>query len=146
MTFAPDSSAGYLVNHLARLMERGLRQRIAPLGLSTGTFPALLALWEKDGLTQKELVAQLDIEQATMANTLARMERDGLVTRQRDAHDGRAQRIHLTAKARGLHDAAIAAATQENASALKALSAAEQETFLTLLRKVIATRAKEPDA
>lgn len=35
----------------------------------------LICLWEKDSLTQKQLVAQLAIEQATIANTLNRMER-----------------------------------------------------------------------
>ena len=145
MEFSTDTSAGYLVNHLARLMERGLHRRIAPLGLGTGTFPALLALWDKDGLTQKELVARLGIEQATMANTLARMERDGLITRRRDARDGRAQRIHLTDHARGLRDPAIAAAIDENACALSGLSDSEQATFLALLRRVIETRTKEAD-
>ncbi len=63
------NSAGYLVNNMARLLAEMLRKRIAPLGVVPGQFPALLALWEKDGLTQKELLAKLDIEQATLANT-----------------------------------------------------------------------------
>ena len=71
MTFRKRQSAGYLVNHVARIFERGLSSRIKPLGLSTGTFPALLELWEEDGLSQKQLVARLDIEQATMANSRA---------------------------------------------------------------------------
>lgn len=83
MQFTKTQSAGYLINHIARVFARGLAARIRPLGLTTGTFPALLALWETDGLTQKQLVERLDIEQATMANTLARMERDGLICAKR---------------------------------------------------------------
>ena len=93
MQFFKDQSAGFLANHIARIFARGLSARIRPLGLTTGTFPALLELWETDGLTQKQLVTRLDIEQATMANTLARMERDGLIARKKDATDGRVQRI-----------------------------------------------------
>ncbi len=52
MTFSKDQSAGYLINHLARIFARRLSARIKPLGLTPGTFPALLELWEKDGLTQ----------------------------------------------------------------------------------------------
>ncbi len=140
MTFSKDQSAGYLVNHLARLFARGLSQRIKPLGLTTGTFPALLELWETDGLTQKQLVERLDIEQATMANTLARMERDGLILRKKDPTDGRVQRVWLTERARALHGPATEAAQAENASALASLNADEQAQFHALMQKILAAR------
>lgn len=140
MSFSKDTSAGYLANHMARLFARGLAARIRPLGLTTGTFPALLELWEKDGLTQKDLVARLDIEQATMANTLVRMERDGLVTRKKDTGDGRVQRVWLTARASALRDAALNAAMAENAHALHPLDARERAQLIELMRKVIAGR------
>lgn len=138
MHFSKDQSAGYLVNHLARIFARGLAARIKPLGLTTGTFPALLELWDKDGLTQKQLVERLDIEQATMANTLARMERDGLVTRRKDETDGRVQRVWLTERARALQAPATAAAMEENAAALSALSTEERATLLSLMQRIIA--------
>ncbi|WP_345900880.1 MarR family transcriptional regulator [Martelella sp. UBA3392] len=140
MSFSKDDSAGYLANHMARLFERGLAARIRPLGLTTGTFPALLELWENDGLTQKQLVERLDIEQATMANTLSRMERDGLIRREKDPGDGRVQRIRLTERARALRDPAIAAATAENEDALFALSDEESAEFISLMQKIIAAR------
>ena len=86
MDFDKLNSAGFLVNHVARLFAEGLRLKIAPLGIVPGQFPALLELWEKDGQTQKQLVEKLDIEQATMANTLSRMERDGLIVRKEHPH------------------------------------------------------------
>ena len=138
MDFVKEASAGYLVNHLARLFARGLQERIRPLGLTTGTFPALLELWERDGLTQKHLVQRLDIEQATMANTLARMERDGLVVRRKDPADGRAQRIWLTEKARALRAPAIGAAVQVNDGALRRLSEKERRQFIALATALIA--------
>mgnify|MGYP003380914916 CR=1 FL=1 len=141
MDFVKDQSAGYLANHMARLFARGLTERIKPLGLTTGTFPALLELWECDGLTQKQLVERLDIEQATMANTLARMERDGLIWRERDESDGRVQRVWLTDRARGLRAPATEAAMAENVEALASLSDAERCQFIALMQKVIATRS-----
>jgi len=137
MTFDKDRSAGYLVNHMARLFARALQERIAPLGLSTGTFPVLLVLWEDEGLTQRDLVARLDIEQATMANTLTRMERDGLITRQKDPTDGRVQRIWLTQRARQLHEPATQAANEVNETALSNLTEDEMQTFLDLIARVI---------
>ncbi|MEO1090583.1 MAG: MarR family transcriptional regulator [Pseudomonadota bacterium] len=135
--FEKSESAGYLTNHMARLFAQGLADRIKPLGLLPGQFPALLELWSEDGLTQKELVARLDIEQATMANTLARMERDGLVERRPHPTDGRAQRVWLSPRAKALEAPAIAAADAQNAAALRPLSGAERATLVDLMQRVI---------
>ena len=137
MTFDKWTSAGYLANHMARLFAHGLQARIRPLGLTTGTFPALLELWEDDGLTQKELVERLDIEQATMANTLRRMERDGLVRRHPHPVDGRARQVWLTPKARSLRDDALASATAQNEAALAGLAPDERELFIQFMTSTI---------
>ena len=131
------TSAGYLVNYMARLFAEGLRKRIAPLGIVPGQFPALLALWERDGLTQKELLAQVAIEQATLANTLARMERDGLIVRKEHPADARARTIHLTEKAQSIRDDAYKAAAETNEEALAGLSNVERQEFFNLMGRTI---------
>ena len=139
MPLAPDNSPGYLVNHLARLFAASLQARIRPMGLSTGVFPVMLHLWQEDGLTQRDLVARVGVEQATMANTLTRMERDGLILRRPDPDDGRARRIWLTARGTALRDDAVAAAADENANVLSGLSEVERTHLVTLVRKAIDT-------
>ena len=137
MTFSKDSSAGYLVNDLARRFAAALQARIKPIGLSTGVFPVMVQLWEDDGLTQTELVRRIGVEQATMANTLKRMERDGLIIRQENPKDRRAQLIRLTEKARALQDDATAAANAVNAIALGGLSEDERRVFIRMMTRVI---------
>jgi len=88
--FDKSRSAGYLANHQARLFAQALAERINPMGLAPAQFQCLLELWREDGLTQRDLVQRLDVEQATMANTLKRMERDGLIERRAHAGDARA--------------------------------------------------------
>jgi DNA-binding MarR family transcriptional regulator len=137
MAFDKTRSAGFLANHMARLFAKGLQQNIKPLGLAPAQFMTLLALWEEDGLTQRELVGRLDVEQATMANTLTRMERDGLIERRAHPEDGRSQSIHLTPKAVALRGPATDAARALNGEALGDLSEEERRTFLDLARRVI---------
>lgn len=139
MAFTMKTSPGYLTNHLARLFAAGLQKRIKPLGLSTGIFPIMLQLWEREGLTQKELVERLSIEQATMANSLMRMERDGLIERRGDGDDGRVKRYWLTERGRSLHAPAVMAAKEQNAEALEGLTREERTEFLRLLRKTAET-------
>jgi DNA-binding MarR family transcriptional regulator len=137
MAFDKTRSAGFLANHMARLFAKGLQQNIKPLGLAPAQFMTLLALWEEDGLTQRELVERLDVEQATMANTLTRMERDRLIERRAHPEDGRSQSIHLTPKAVSLRGPATDAARAVNGEALRGLSEEERLLFLDLTRRVI---------
>lgn len=139
MQFSRSTSAGYLINDLARRYAAALQTRIKPMGLSTGVFPIMVQLWEEDGLTQAELVRRIGIEQATMANTLARMQRDGLIDRRPSEADGRAQEVRLTEKGRSLRAPAIDAALSVNANALSAFSDEERAQFLELLSKAIDT-------
>ncbi|MCE7998480.1 MAG: MarR family transcriptional regulator [Rhodobiaceae bacterium] len=137
MKFEKEDSAGYLINHMARLFAKELQQRIQPLGIVTGQFPILLELWEGDGLTQRELLEKLDIEQATLANTLTRMQRDGLIKRTKHPTDARAQQIWLTKKAADIKETAYQFAWQINMESLSALDAEEQAKFMDYMRRVI---------
>ena len=134
----PESSLGYLVNHLARLLAQALRERIEPHGVVPGQFAQLLALYESDGLTQAELCTRVQIEQPTMANTLARMERDGLITRTPDPADQRRSLVRLTEHARRLEPDVVAAARTVNTLATQGLTDDQITTFHTALRAAIA--------
>lgn len=143
MLFDKKDSAGYLINHLARLFARELQDRIQPLGIATGQFPILLELWNGDGLTQRELLGEIDVEQATLANTLTRMERDGLIKRTKHPQDARAQQIWLTDKTKAIKADAYRAALETNQEALAMLSESEKVIFLGLIQKVIGTMRSE---
>ncbi len=138
MAFDKEKSAGFLINHIARLFAKELQHRIQPLGIVTGQFPILLELWEGDGLTQRELLEKLDIEQATLANTLTRMQRDGLIKRTKHPTDARAQLIWLTDEASKIKDEAYQSAAQINMEALSVLSKKDQALFMEFMRRVIA--------
>ncbi|MHA1522773.1 MAG: MarR family winged helix-turn-helix transcriptional regulator [Alphaproteobacteria bacterium] len=144
MAFNKLRSAGYLANHMARLFARGLQQRVQPLGLAPAQFMTLLELWNEDGLTQKQLVSRLDVEQATMANTIARMERDGLVERKAHPKDRRAQSIFLTAKSKDVKRNAVEAAKRQNQTALAGFSADERSAFLQYMHRVITNMRGQP--
>ncbi len=136
--FSRQSSLGYQVNHLARLLERTLRLRIAEYGVVPGQFPALLALYERDGQTQAELCQLVRIEQPTMANTLNRMQRDGLIVREPDPSDGRRSLIRLTARARDLESRLVAVADEVNEVATGGLDTDQVHALMAAVSLAIA--------
>jgi DNA-binding MarR family transcriptional regulator len=90
--------------------------------LTPGQFAQLLALFEQDGLTQRELCDRVRIEQATMVKILQRMQRDGLVRCDPDPDDRRRIRVHLTDRARAIQHDLVATARSVNASATDGLT------------------------
>ena len=128
---------GYQVNLLARLFESALRARIAPHGVVPGQFAQLLALLERDGVSQADLCKAVHIDQSTMALTLRRMERDGLITRVASQQDKRRTEIWLTSRARELKATLIACAQDANAVATQGVSEVDIATTLRVLTQMI---------
>jgi DNA-binding MarR family transcriptional regulator len=137
MSFSRTDSATHLATQLAKGFSRSLQKRASALGFSPGQFPILIELWNEDGLTQRQLLDRVDIEQATLANTLARMERDGLVMRKPHPNDRRAQIIELTAKARDLAPHAIEAAREADDLLFSGFRQFEKELMLEYMRRAI---------
>lgn len=135
-------SATQLATQFARSLTRVLQTRAAQLGFSPGQFPVLIELWEEEGLTQRQLLDRVDVEQATMANTLARMERDGLIERRVHPRDRRAQQTFLTEKARAMRTEALTLAGEAEEAVFSGFRRFEKELLKEYMRLAIANARK----
>jgi DNA-binding MarR family transcriptional regulator len=142
MVFDRSHSATYLAGQMAKGFARSLQKRSALLGFSPGQFPVLLELWQQDGLTQKQLLDKLEVEQATLANTLTRMERDGQIQRHPHPTDKRAQIITLTELGRDLERQALDAAADADAALFSGFRRFEQELMIEYMRMIIENSRK----
>lgn len=142
MAFDRSHSATYLANQLAKGFARSLQQRSSSLGFSPGQFPVLLELWQQDGLTQKQLLDKLEVEQATVANTLARMQRDGLIERIPHPDDKRAKIITLTALGRSLEARAVEAAAEADAALFSGFKRFEHDLMIEYMRMILENARK----
>lgn len=78
------------------------RPILQELGLTYTQYITLLALWEKDGITVKELGDKLSLDSGTLTPLLKKLEHSGLVERSRDKSDERNVNILLTEQGRAL--------------------------------------------
>jgi len=138
MALNRTTSVGYLTNLAGRLLVRELERHLAPLGLSPGHMPVLLALEDGSALTQKALTERAGVKQATMTATVARMERDGLVTLLPNPEDGRSTLVALTPLALEKIPAVAKATVTINALVLKQLTPDERRQFFALMGRIIA--------
>lgn len=137
MSFDQRDTIGFAAAQLARLVAYRLREALAPLGLQPAQAAALIEIGASEGLTQKQLVERLDVEQPGVARTLNGLEADGWIERQ--AIKGRAQGLYLTDKARAIVPEAARIAAGVDAGALGELTRTQRAHLIDALDEVIAT-------
>jgi MarR family transcriptional regulator, organic hydroperoxide resistance regulator len=92
----------FLLANICHLHHSRARQLFKAIGLHRGQPLVLLALWEREGLTQTELAERLEITPATVTKMLQRMEKAGFIQRKPDAGDQRVSRVHLAPAGRAV--------------------------------------------
>lgn len=125
-----------LISRFQRLYTKSLTMRLLPYGVQPGYLAILQALWQKDNVTQKELVRRLDIEQATLSNTLKRMQRDGLLQCTPNKNDRRRQVICLTAKGGSLQQIIDDAINDLRKVVYEGLTVNDRRYFKRILRQM----------
>ena len=129
-------SLGHLLRDTYRALSRELLERIAPYVIGLGQWYFLRALWNEDGLTQRELSGRVGLEQSTAVTALRALEAGGWIRRVRDEDDGRRRLVYLTPRGRKLKDRLIPIARELNAAAAADLSAAETRQLKRLLQRL----------
>ena len=127
-----------LLRDAQRSLSRVLADRIADHGVSIGQWYFLRALWEEDGLTQRELSHRVGMMEPTTVTALNGMERSGLVNRVRNPRDRRKMNVFLTDRGRDLKDILMPVEAQVSRSALDGLGEAEAQKLVLALRQVAA--------
>jgi MarR family transcriptional regulator len=72
---------------------------LQPFGLTYPQYLVLMALWEEDGITVKELGKKLNLGTGTLTPMIMRMEANGWLQKERSKEDERKVFLHLQKKA-----------------------------------------------
>lgn len=92
----------------AHALNRAYKPVLKALDLTYPQYLAMIVLWERDGVTVKEIGDRLHLDSGTLTPLLKRLEAMGLVTRTRDTADERQVRIQLTDKGVSMRETARA--------------------------------------
>ncbi|HTZ77586.1 MAG TPA: MarR family winged helix-turn-helix transcriptional regulator [Stellaceae bacterium] len=141
----PASSVGYLVRQTHRAFMRSLQARIAPHGVSIGMWYFLRALWEEDGISQRELSQRVGMMEPTTASALTAMERKGFVRRVRNRADRRIVNVFLTERGRALRERLLPLAAEVNRVALRDVTGEELTRLRLILTKLGAGLDADPE-
>ena len=141
-----DDSVGYVVRDVHRAFSRSLQAKIAAHGVSMGQWFFLRALWDEDGLTQRELSQGVGMMEPTTVTALNSMERRGLVERVRNPHDRRKVNIYLTPKGRSLREVLLPCAAEVSDLATRGIDPADLALAIDLLHRMIINLSDNGDS
>jgi len=134
--FDPEDTVGFLIWDANRAMNREFSERIAQHGVLLGLWPFLRALWEKDGLTQRELSEKVRMKGPTTVAALNKLEDRGLVRREENRKDARKINVFLTPDGRKVYRKVIPEVEAVNRQCLDTLSEQEQNDFKNMIKRI----------
>ena len=129
-------SVGYQIRSTHRALQRFLQLKIEPHGVTLGMWYFLRALWNEDGLNQRELSRRVGTMEPTTLSAILVMEKKGLVRRVRNPNDRRKWHIHLTPKGRTAKVKLLPLAREVVDTAVQNLSRSEVAQLLKNLADV----------
>ncbi len=133
----PNDRMAHLVKDAMRALHRSLQVRLAQHHVLPGHWVFLRILWQRDGLTQRELSIEAGVMEPTTFVALRAMEGLGYLTLQRRPENRKNIYVMLTPHGRSLQATLVPLAEDVNALALSGLSshdvAAARRVLLTMI-------------
>ena len=142
----PNDRIAHLVKDATRSFLKALQARLAMHEVQLGHWTFLRILWEKDGLTKRELSAEAGVMEPTTVVALRAMESLGYVTLKQLPENRKNVYVYLTQKGKRLRKALVPLAEEVNKVAMQGLSQAEVATTRTSLLAMIDNLASEVQA
>lgn len=136
----PNDRLAHLVRDAGRAYTRALQLRLAEHGVPFGHWTFLRILWEKDGLTQRELSDRAGVMEPTTFTAMKNMEALGYIERRQLPENKKNMYVYLSPSGRALKKILVPLAEQTNQVSIQGLSATDIQTtrrvLLTILRNL----------
>ena len=140
-TLLLDEQLCFALYAASRRMTATYRPLLEALDLTYPQYLVMLVLWERDGLTVRELGDRLQLDSGTLTPLLKRLEQAGLLGRRRRQSDEREVEITLTQAGHNLH---VRATEVPRCMAERLCMTAESFTRLRDELKSLATQLAAP--
>ena len=137
----PQDRLAHLVRDTARAYSRSLQARLARHQVAFGHWTFLRILWQKDGLTQRELSLRAGVMEPTTYSALKTMQGLGYIEIRHLADNKKNKHVFLTPLGQQLRQVLVPLAQETNRISVKGLSAEEvvkaRQVLLQLLHNLV---------
>ncbi|MBN2260911.1 MAG: GNAT family N-acetyltransferase [Clostridiales bacterium] len=138
-----DNQSLRKIEKIARTLNIIYSKKLKNQGLQRGQYSFLIFINENPGLSQFELVSELNIDKTTVAKALKKMENDEVIFRQKDLDDHRIMRAYPTEKGRLIYQNILNEENEIISKVLSTFSEREKSNLVILLNKIEKNIEKE---
>ncbi len=134
-----DDNSLYLIGEIGKALRDKINGIIQEHGyeLSPEQFTILVTLWyEKEGITQSELVERVGRDKTTVSRVLSRMLKNKLITKALVSGSGKENHIQITKKGQAIQEVLVAKTGAIYMQALAGVEDAELLQAKAVLKKV----------
>ncbi len=139
----PNDRLAHLIKDATRALLRALQMRLTEHGVSLGQWTFLRILWERDGVTQRELSELAGVMEPTTFTAVTAMEKLGYVLRKKMPNNKKMVYVFLTPKGRLLKRKLVPLAEEVNRIAVQDVERQDIATMRRVLLMMIENLAKD---
>lgn len=142
----PDDRLAHLIRDAGRSLGQSLTARLAERDIPFGHWAFLRVLWDRDGLTQRELSDAAGVTEPTTFAAVKALEKKGLITREHHADNKRKMYVSLTPAGAALRDELVPLAEEVNRIAVDGVPPEHLAILRDTLLKMIENLAQDDGA
>ena len=131
-----QTSFGFLVTDVTRLMRKVFDCRAARFGLTRAQWRALKRVSHGPGITQNELAEFLEMEPIAVGRVIDRLQKADFIERRADPQDRRVWRLHITEKAHDVVDDMELISAELFKQAQRGIAAADMKIMLDVFTRM----------
>jgi len=124
-----DQFIGVIVHRADLKLNNYYQKVVSPFDITVDQWEILVVLWEREGITQKELAERLYKDQTNIARMLFKLENKGFIHRVTHEADRRALRVYLTSKGRDMKDKIMEPSIEAYKKTIAGLTEEEVDNF-----------------
>ena len=146
----PNDRLAHLVKDATRGLQRALLARLARHNVAFGHWVFLRILWEREGLTQRELSEEAGLMEPTTFSALIAMEKLGYIERRKLPHSRKNVYVYLSDAGRALKKKLVPIAEEVNQIAVQGIDPADvattRRTLLLMIENIARDEAEHASA
>ncbi len=139
----PNDRLAHLIRDASRAFHKALQIRLAQHGIPFGHWAFLRILWEKDGLTQKELSERAGVMEPTTFSAMKAMEAMGYVVRRQLPTNKKNVYVYLSDEGRALKSVLVPMAIDTNNISIEGIPPEDIKTTRRVLLAMIENLARD---
>lgn len=128
---------GYVMHMINHAFLQKKNDMLAQYGITSSQNKVMLCLWDNDGLSQSDILKQMDIKASSLSKLIEPLEKKNLIKREECETDCRIKRVYLTESGKELEKKSMEVIYKLEEELIKDFNLEEKRELLDYLNRIL---------